>query len=126
MLDIDTFLTTVYVMADDFCKQDSTQSTRRPGPAPSLSPSEVITLGLFAQWGVFATERAFYRYTCRRLRSAFPGLPHRSQFNRLLRQQADRITQLGHWLASELDAQTCAYETLDGFGVATRNSQRRS
>lgn len=126
MLDIDTFLTTVYVMVDDVCKQHPAPVAGRPGPAPSLSASEVITLGLFAQWGVFATERAFYRYACRRLRAAFPGLPHRSQFNRLLRHQADQICHLGHWLASELDAQTCAYETLDGFGVATRNSQRRS
>jgi hypothetical protein len=126
MLDIDTFLTTVYVMVDDFCKQHPAEPTGRPGPAPSLTASEVITLGIFAQWGMFATERAFYRMAQRRLRPAFPRLPNRSQFNRLLRQQADQIGRLGHWLASQLDALTCAYETLDGFGVATRNAQRRT
>lgn len=126
MLDVDTFLTIVYVMVDDFCKQQPAQPKRQPGPAASLSPSEVITLGLLAQWGMFASERAFYRYADRRLRAAFPGLPHRSQFNRLMRQQTERFCQLGHWLASHLDAATCAYETLDGFGVATRNCQRRA
>ena len=126
MLDIDTFLTTVYVMVDDFCKQHPAERINRPGPAPSLTASDVITLGIFAQWNQFPTERALYRFALRRLRPAFPGLPHRSQFNRLLRHQADEICRLGRWLASQLDAPTCAYETLDGFGVATRNTQRRA
>jgi len=40
-LNVDTFLTALYVMVDDFCHSHA--SKRRPGPDASLSPSEVIT-----------------------------------------------------------------------------------
>jgi len=46
MLDIDTFLTILYVKVDDCCKQDL-QAQHRPGPKASLAPSEVTTLSLF-------------------------------------------------------------------------------
>ena len=42
MLSVDTFLTTLYVMVDDFCY--SLPPKRNPGPEASLSESEVITL----------------------------------------------------------------------------------
>ena len=80
----DTFLTTLYVMVDDFCH--SQPPKRRPGPQASLSESEVITLAIFARWGRFCGERGdFYRYARRCLHDAFPTLPDRSQFNRLVR-----------------------------------------
>lgn len=125
-LDVDTFLTIVYVMVDDFCTQQPAQPKRQPGPAASLSPRAVIPLGRLAPWGMLASERALYRYAERRVRAAFPGLPHRSQFHRLMRQQTERFCQLGHWRASRLDAAPCASETRDGFGVATRTCQRRA
>src|SRR5215211_3810938 len=49
MLDVDTFLTTLYVMVDDFCH--SRLPTKKPGPQASLCASEVITLAIFARWG---------------------------------------------------------------------------
>jgi hypothetical protein len=42
-MDTDTFLTTLYVMADDFCKY-RLPPERVPGPRGSLSRSEVVTL----------------------------------------------------------------------------------
>lgn len=83
MLDLDTFLTTLYVMVDDFCH--SRAPKMRPGPEASLCASEVITLAIFARWSRFASERDFYRYAHTKLRSAFPTLPERSQFNRCVR-----------------------------------------
>ena len=47
MLDVDTFLTALYVIVDDFCQSHRPQK-RRPGPEPSLSAGEVITLAIFA------------------------------------------------------------------------------
>ena len=84
MVDTDTFLTVLYVMADDFCKCRS-QPQRTPGPKASLTRSEVVTLVIFSQWARFRSERDFYRYAASRLRPAFPTLPRRSQFNRLTR-----------------------------------------
>src|SRR5829696_9944119 len=63
MLDVDTFLTTLYVMVDDFCH--SRAPKMRPGPEASLCASEVITLAIFARWSRFASERDFYRYAQR-------------------------------------------------------------
>ena len=86
MVDVDTFLTTLYVMADDFCKT-SLPPEPHPGPQAALSRSEVVTLAMFGQWQSFGSERGFYRYAQRHLRAAFPSLPTREQFNRQVRQQ---------------------------------------
>lgn len=88
-LDLETFLTTLYVIMDDLF-----QDVVRPampatgGPPPKLSDSEVLCLGLAAQWrtGVpWRTERGFVRYALRHLRSYFPGMTSQSAFNRRLR-----------------------------------------
>ena len=75
MKDIETFLTTLYVMVDDFCKATWPLEVTHPGPRACLSCSEVVTLAVFGQWSQFESERAFYRYAERHLRSAFPNLP---------------------------------------------------
>jgi len=46
MIDVDTFLTTVCVMADDFCKEHNLNYQVRSGRKPSLTASEVITLDI--------------------------------------------------------------------------------
>jgi hypothetical protein len=61
MVDRDTFLTTLYVMIDDFCQSQGFDEKHRPGPAAALSCSEVVTLAMFGQWAQFPSERA---YTC--------------------------------------------------------------
>ena len=74
MVDVDTFLTILYVMVDDFCKA-SLPPESRPGPLAALSRSEVVTLAMFGQWQGFGSERGFYRFAQRHLRTAFPPLP---------------------------------------------------
>jgi hypothetical protein len=123
MVDPDTFLTALYVSVDDLMSE--LPLAAQPGPAPALSVSEVVTLALFGQWRHFGGERAFYRYARRHLQGAFPRLPHRSQYNRLLRRWQDAVVAVGQRLAARLDARTCAYEALDSLGVATRNVKRR-
>lgn len=123
MLDVDTFLTTLYVMADDFCQ--SHPPKRRPGPEASLSDSEVIALAIFARWGRFSSERDFYRYAQSRLRDAFPTLPNRSQFNRLVRSYMGLIEEVALHLALMLDTRGAAYEALDTSAVPVRDAKRR-
>ena len=48
MLDVDTFLTALYVIVDDFCQ--SHRPKKRPGPKASLSESEILTLAIFARF----------------------------------------------------------------------------
>jgi hypothetical protein len=49
MVDVDTFLTTLYVIVDDFCKTSLPVETH-PGPHAALTRSEVVTLAIFAQF----------------------------------------------------------------------------
>jgi hypothetical protein len=42
MIDVDTFLTTLYVMVDDFCKF-SLPSDPHPGPQAALNRSEIVS-----------------------------------------------------------------------------------
>ena len=124
MVDTDTFLTVLYVMADDFCKcHPRLQGT--PGPKASLTRSEVVTLVIFSQWARFRSERDFYRYAASRLRPAFPTLPRRSQFNRLTRRHYGILAAFSRHLVDLLQGPRCLYEALDSSGVPTRSAKRR-
>jgi hypothetical protein len=125
MMDLDTFLTTLYVIVDDFCQSEREQERSKPGPKASLSRSEVITLAVFGQWVQFPSERAYYRYALYHLQDAFPRLPNRSQFNRLQRSYRDEITLFALCLVQLLQAQKTAYEVLDSTAAVTRDAKRR-
>src|SRR6266516_3215609 len=125
MKDIETFLTTLYVMVDDFCKATWPLEVTHPGPRACLSCSEVVTLAVFGQWSQFPSERAFYRSAQRHLRWAFPSLPAREQFNRLMREYREVIVTFGLWLVQLMQAQDCLSELLDRSGMATRDAKRR-
>src|SRR3712207_3106639 len=120
MVDVDTFLTTLYVMVDDFCQSRSPK--RKPGPEASLSASEVITLSIFARWSRFASERDFYRYAETNLRDAFPTLPNRSQFNRLSRFHTEFLEAFVLHLATLLQTRKCPYEALDSSAMPVRDA----
>jgi hypothetical protein len=124
MVDVDTFLTTLYVMVDDFC-HSRPQKEQHPGPNASLSPSEVITLAIFARWARFGSERDFYRYASTRLNEAFPTLPDRSQFNRLVRHTLSLIEEIALHLAEVMKAQRCPYQALDSSAMPVRDAKRR-
>jgi hypothetical protein len=124
MTDTNTFLTTLYVVVDDFCKQHLTPEPPIQ-PTPSLTRSEVVTLALFGQWQHFPSERAFYRYADHHLRNAFPRLPDRSQLNRLIRHHLNALTAFFLHGVQGLRAQDCLFEALDSSAVPTRDAKRR-
>ena len=49
--------------------------------------------------------------------SAFPNLPYRGQFNRLMRRHYEAIVAFFSRLVARLHSQDCPYEALDGPGV---------
>ena len=131
---LDTFLTALYVLADEFCK--TLTLPRRPGPDPALAPPEVLTLALLSRLPRFASERDGradarpYRFASKRLRDAFPALPDRSQFNRALCAAHPLVVALTHHLAEQLRGpawrrSSAAYEALDTTAVPVRNAKRR-
>ena len=124
-MDEDTFLTTLYVMADDYCKSQDVGWPVQPGPRPTLSMAEVLTLALMSRWARFRSDRDFDRYVRRHWAGAFPALPHRAQLNRLTRASMSSLCGLSHWLAQQLQSMAPAYEVLDTMGCATRHAKRR-
>jgi hypothetical protein len=125
MLDVvDTFLTTLYVITDDFCQ--SHRPKKRPGPTTSPSESEVITLAIFAHFSRFASERDFYRYAKSNLRDIFPTLPDHSQFNRCVRSHAGLVEEMALHLARMMEeAQRSPHEALDASAMPIRDAKRR-
>src|SRR5215213_4518513 len=116
MVDVDTFLTTLYVTVDDFCQ--SRASKRKPGPEASLSASEVITLSIFARWSRFASERDFYRYaqrlTCGTL--SLPCPTARSSTASCVSTQNSSKPSCWH-LAALLRRRKCPYQALDSSAM---------
>ena len=125
MIDVDTFVTTLYVIADDFCKENLSLEKIKPGPKASLTRSEVVTLSIFSQFWKFRSERDFYRYAERNLKDAFPSLPDRTQFNRLVRHNIDATVAFFVQLVDLLKAREVPYEILDTTDVPVRNVKRR-
>lgn len=120
MLDRDTFLTALYVFIDDYVQTHPT--ARRPGPAPHLSPSEVLTLLVFSRWRRFASERDFYRYARRELLGCFTTLPDRSQFVRQVQHCSPLLTGCLRQLARQLGAEQTTYQVLDLTPVPVRDA----
>ncbi|HJQ30035.1 MAG TPA: hypothetical protein VJ827_11890 [Rubrobacter sp.] len=125
MLDVDTFLTALYVMVDDL-RQSHRTKRGRPGPDASICQSEVITLSIFARWSRFSSERDFYRYAeAHLLRAAFPTLPDRSQFNRLVRFYAENIEEIAFKLGVMLEGEPHPYQALDSSVMLVSDAKRR-
>jgi hypothetical protein len=126
-LDLETFLTTLYVMVDDLY-----QTRVRPqmpscgGPAPKLTDSEVLCLGLAAQWrsGVpWKSERGFLRYLFKHGRRMFPALTSQSAFNRRVRRLWGAFLLIEAAVAERLITPD-DYEVLDGVPVPVARGAR--
>src|SRR5436305_4287339 len=84
MRDLAIVLTTIFTIVDDTMKGSAMiqQTLERPGPAPRLSDSEVVTLALYQELIGEPREDHFFRLHQEQLRSYFPGLNERSRYNR--------------------------------------------
>jgi hypothetical protein len=84
MLDKATVLTTLFTIVDDTMKGSPMiqQMLQRPGPAPRLTDSEVVTLAIYQELLGEPREDHFFRLHQQQLRPYFPGLNERSRYNR--------------------------------------------
>lgn len=116
-LDLDTFLVALSTIVDDLYQQQVARpKPGRPGPRPTVSDSEVLTLALCAQWGG-RSERAFLRYVRQHWRAYFPRLLSQSAYNRRCRALAEVVVALLPVVARDLRAATAAYEVVDTVAV---------
>ena len=79
-----TVLTTIFTIVDDTMKGSPMiqQTLERPGPAPRLSDSEVVTLAMYQELIGEPREDHFFRLHQEQLRPYFPGLKERSRYHR--------------------------------------------
>lgn len=103
----------------------------RPGPGWRLSDSEVLTLGVLAQFLPHLGERSFLNFVRFRFPGAFPTLPEQSGYNRHLHDIWGVWAWLGPAIARkarelpELQSATqIIYEAVDGTGVSLMSKKR--
>src|SRR5437868_2317034 len=84
MLDKATILTTIFTIIDDTMKGSAViqHALNRPGPAPHLSDSELVTIALYQELIGEPREDHFFRLHQASLQTFFPGLNERSRYNR--------------------------------------------
>jgi hypothetical protein len=126
-LDLETFLTALYVIVDDLYQSDIVpHMPLRGGPQAEMSDSEVLCLGLAAQWrsGVpWKTERGLLRSVHKHLRYLFPTLLSQSAFNRRLRRLWGAYIILQDVMAAKL-VPTEACDIMDGFPIPVARGAR--
>ncbi|HEY6580111.1 MAG TPA: IS982 family transposase [Rubrobacter sp.] len=113
MMDLDSFLVSLYVQIDDWWKANHPSTTPRPGRPALLSDSEVLTLAVLAQWPRFRSERDFWRFAWAHLRPYFPRLCTQGQLNRRVRALEPELRLLQSAFAEELSEPSAVYRVLD-------------
>lgn len=116
-MDLDTFLTTVYVMVDDWYKASWAKSMQRQqGRRATMSDSEVLTLAIVGQWRVgvpWQSERGLVRYMQQHGQGWFPRMLGHSGFNQRVRNLWAIFIQLQQAVADWLEPQGSLYECVD-------------
>jgi hypothetical protein len=109
----------------DECWQPSLPPEVHPGPRASLSRSEVVTLGRFGPCACFRGERAFDHDAQPPRGAAFPTLPPRTQFNRLLRRPHEAMGACVLPPVALLAGRHGLSDALESSAVPTRAAKRR-
>ncbi|MGB1288257.1 MAG: hypothetical protein ACPG7F_17095 [Aggregatilineales bacterium] len=116
-MDLNTFLTTLYVWIDDWYSMEmAEQMKRRHGPRPKMSDAEVITVAIAGQWHYgmpWQSERGVVRYMQAHGRGWFPGMLERSRFNERVRDLWAVIIKVQQALVKDLPPASEAYEVVD-------------
>jgi hypothetical protein len=113
MLDLDSFLVSLYVLVDDWWKLKHSSEPPRAGRPALLSDPEVITLAILAQWPRFRSERDFWRFAQAHLRPYFPKLCSQSQLNRRVRSVEPDLRDFQRAVARTLCGVSEVYHVLD-------------
>jgi hypothetical protein len=113
MLDLDSFLVSLYVLVDDWWKLEHSSEPSKAGRPALLTDPEVITLAILAQWPRFRSERDFWRFAWAHLRPYFPKLCSQSQLNRRVRSVEPNLRDFQRAVARTLCGVSELYHVLD-------------
>jgi hypothetical protein len=113
MLDLDSFLVSLYVLVDDWWKLKHSSEPPRAGRPALLTDPELITLAILAQWPRFRSERDFWRFAQAHLRPYFPNLCSQSQLNRRVRSVEPDLRDFQRAVARTLCGVSEVYHVLD-------------
>ncbi len=108
-----TIRASLYVLVDDWLKENRDFAKRGPGRPALLSDGEVLTLAILAQWPRFRSERDFFRFADVHLRGYFPCLVSYGQLNRRIRALEPELKTLQRDLAETLTDGSEVYHILD-------------
>ena len=126
-MDLETFFTTVYVLVDDWYKQQIAELKSTVGAPARMSDSEVLTVALVGQWRVgvpWQSERGLVRYLQAHGRGMFPTMIGKSSFNQRVRDLWGAFIVLQQVVRALLESVVAVYECVDSLPlVAFSNGQ---
>jgi len=111
-LDLDTFLVALYTIADDLYKTHFPNKQIQVGPKLIMNDSEIMTLGLCAQWLKWP-ERKLLMYVEKHWGAYFPHLLSQSEYNRRFNALAERLSYLVPLIRSQITGYCPSYEIMD-------------
>ena len=118
-MDFDTFLTTLYVLVNDWYKAEGAIWARRHKAGElHMSDSEILKVALAGQWQVgvpWRSERGLVRYMQAHGRHWFPKMLARSGFNERVRNLGTLLAALQRYLSLPLGAEESLYEVGEGL-----------
>lgn len=98
-IDLETLLTSVYVLVDDDCQEVLGHPPVKVGAKTDLSESEVLTLMVAHDFLPYAGERQYLAYLRANHGDLFPELLTQSQYNRRVRALGAALERLRqHWV----------------------------
>jgi hypothetical protein len=128
-MDLETFMTTVYVLVDDWYKEQIADLKPKVGAPAHLSDSEVLTLALVGQWRVgvpWHSERGLVRYIHAHGLGMFPKMLGYSAFNQRVRYLFGVLVRLQQQVADWLGQVQALYECVDSLPLPAGSSGQYS
>lgn len=113
-IEIETILTIVYVIVDDWYEEEGKELLKgKAGCRPKCKDSEILTLMLSADYIPYPGEYQFLEFIRANYGDMFPKLPGQSQYNRRCRNLRHMLESLRRYWLNELGALEEEYYLLD-------------
>lgn len=122
MLPLADLFVHVYVLVDDAVQHGQVPIPTRPGPAPTCSDSELLTLAVVRHLLARPSERAWLAELRANWADLFPRLPHQSEYDRRVRWLWGAFELLRAHLAGQLPADS--WQQVDTSALPVKHPSR--